>query len=409
MFPVTDRCGWSLIHIRQNAVIIDSTRMTPPRFIEDLIYLILESDDHWWPRDLLRLARVSPAWLAPVRNRLYVCPSLRSFRACGLLARTLTENPCLQTLLHGIDIRPSISFDVDCGELSATEMASLRYILNLDGLRSLTLGGELAVHAERFLHSLTHPDAVTELNIHGSTQRGGHGYFRCRKPASLEWDEVMAFKFPNLRKLQLSDLEIDIMYPPLPYSLEVTDLYLDNIEITSGYLPHLFHDSWSSLRHLSVIARTASDFDEHLRVILDCCSPGLEALHYEVVDARSEHILFDDASTMLPSLRHLRLSGVDIQPHALSVIQETCRSLEDLSVTGRVARVSAADWVLFLNSGALPSLRHLSIPWGTYRPPFVRWQRESCETVLDASTTRKIHLSPPDVDVMPNYGRCIRN
>jgi len=368
---------------------------TPARFIEDLIYLILESNDHWWPRDLLRLARVSPAWLTPVRKRLYAYPSIRSFRACGLLARTLTENPCLQTLLHGIDIRPSIGFDVDDGELSTTEMASLRYILNLDGLRSLTLGGELAVQAERFLHSLAHPDTVTELNIHGSTHRTGHGYFRCRKPASLEWDEVMAFKFPNLRKLHLSNLEVDILYPPIPYDLEVTDLHLDNIDITSGYLPHLFHESWSSLRHLSVIAKTASDFDEHLRVALDCCSLGLETLHYEVVDARSDRILFDDASTMLPSLCHLRLCGVDIQPHTLSVIQEVCRNLENLSVTGRVVRVSPVDWVLFLNSGALPSLRCLSIPWGTYRPPFVGWSVETSKIVLDASANRKIHLSCP--------------
>jgi len=368
---------------------------SPPRLIEDLVYLILGSDDHWWPRDLVRFAGVSSAWLAPVQNRLYGCPNLRSFRACGLLARTLTENPYLQSLLHGIDIRPSIGFDIDDGELSATEMASLRYILSLDGLGSLTLGGELAVQAERFLHSLTHPDAITELHIDGSTHSTGHSYFRCRKPASLEWDECMAFKFSNLRVLKLSNLEIDIIYPPIPYDLKVTHLYLDNIDITSGYLFHLFHKSWSSMRHLSVIARIASDFDKHLQLTLDCCGPSLEVLHYEVVDARSDYILFNDASTVLPSLRHLCLCGVDIYPHTLSVIQEVCRNLEELSVTGRIVRVSPIDWALFLSSGALPSLRHLSTPWGTFRPPFVRWSQENSKSVLDASANRKIHLSCP--------------
>jgi hypothetical protein len=298
-------------------------------------------------------------------------------------------------LIHGIDIRPSIGFDVDDGGLSATEMASLRYILGLDGLRSLTLGGELAVQAERFLHSLAHPHTVTELHIDGSVHSVGHSHFRCRKPASLEWDEVIAFKFPNLRKLKLSNLEIDIAYPPMSYDLEVTDLHLDNVDITSGYLPHLFHESWSSLLHLSVIAKTALDLDEHLRLTLDCCGPGLETLHYEVVDARSDHILFDDPFTMLPSLQHLCLCGIDIQPHTLSVIQEICPNLEDLSVTGRVVRVSPNDWALFLSSGALPSLRHLSIPWGTYYPPFVRWSQETCKSVLDATAIRKIQLSCP--------------
>jgi hypothetical protein len=147
-----------------------------------------------------------------------------------------------------------------------------------------------------------------------------------------------------------------------------------------------------------VTAKTASDFDEHMRLTLDCCGPGLESLRFEATDARPEHILFDDASTILPSLRHLYLCGVDIQPHTLSVIREVCRNLEDLSVTGRVVRISPLDWALFLNSGALPSLRHLSTPWGTYRPPFVRWSQENSKSVLDASAIRNIHLSCPQPD-----------
>lgn len=361
-------------------------------FINDLVYLILESSDHWWPRDLLRLATVSSAWLSPVRKRLYACPSIRSYRACSLLARSLTKNPCLLSLLHGIDIRPS-GFDTDDMELSAKEMASLRYILSLDGLESLTLGGELAVQSERFLHALVHPEAITELQIDGS-HTAGYSYLHCRKAASLEWDEVMAFKFPNLRKLKLCNLELDILHPPMPYNLQVTDLQLHGVDITSGHLPHLFHESWSSLRRLSVVATRASEFDEQLRLTLDVCGPSLETLYYEVLDARSDCALFDDDAAPLPSLRYLWLNGVEIHSHTLSIIQRVCHRLEDLSISGRVVWISPGDWVSFLTSGALPSLRILSTPSGTYCPPFAHWSQEMWQSVRDASTTRNIRLSP---------------
>lgn len=370
-------------------------RQASPRFIEDLVHLILASDDHWWPRDLLRLARVSPAWLAPARKRLYAHPSLRSFRACGLLARTLTENPCLRTLLHGIDIRPSIGYGVDEGGLTAAEMASLRFIFSLDGLRTLTLGGEVAVQAERFLHLLGHPEAVTELHIDGSLQNAGQSYLRCQKPASMEWDEVMAFKFPNLRILRFSNLELDIVYPPMPYDIEVTDLHLDHVDIVSGHLSQLFNESWSSLKHLSVIAQTAMDSEEHLRLTLDCCGDSLEALSYEVVDARSDRLLFDDDTAPLPSLRRLRLDGVDVHERTLDTIQRTCHNLDELSITGRAVRVSPSAWVSFLSSGSLPSLRHLGAPWGTCHPPFTHWSKEASQLVLDASADRHIELPCP--------------
>ena len=180
----------------------------------------------------------------------------------------------------------------------------------------------------------------------------------------------------------------------MPYDLQVTDLQLNNVDITSGHLPHLFHKSWSSLRRLSVVATRASEFDEQMRLTLDVCGPGLETLYYEVVDARSYYTLFDDDTTPLPSLRYLGLNGVEVHSHTLSIIQQLCQKLEDLSITGRAVWVSPADWVSFLVSGALPSLHILSTPWGTYRPPFAHWSQEMCQSVLDASAVRKIQLCP---------------
>ena len=51
--------------------------------------------------------------------------------------------------------------------LDEQEMQSLRYILGLKGLRSVTLGGDLAVSAERFLHVMTDTRAITSLHIDG--------------------------------------------------------------------------------------------------------------------------------------------------------------------------------------------------------------------------------------------------
>src|SRR5262245_26307549 len=95
---------------------------TPPRFIDDLVYLILECDDSWWSRDLLRLARVSSAWLWPVRKRLYACPGLHSFRSCSLFARTLAESPYLLPLVHGINLRPTRACSDGIGRLTREEM-----------------------------------------------------------------------------------------------------------------------------------------------------------------------------------------------------------------------------------------------------------------------------------------------
>jgi hypothetical protein len=338
------------------------------RFINDLIPIILENDDHWWTMDLLRLATVSPAWLGAVRRRLYECPTLFTFTSFRLFARSLKGNNHLIALIRGIDLRPSARcYATDVEE----EMASLRYILSLGVYGKVVLGGELAVKAERFLHSLAHPESVTELRIDGNTENGECGYFHCQRPPSLEWDNVIAFKFSNLRRLKLSNLELDIVYSPVPYEFGLEDLVIDNVQIIGGYFCHIHQ---SCLRHLHVIAINSSDIDEHLRLMLDLCGSTIETLHFEIRrNPRCRVHIFDNDSRPCPSLHQLHLSDVEIDVEMLSAIAQICPNLEVLIITGRSVSVSADEWTTFIGSGTLPKLRYLVTPYGTQYPPFVRW------------------------------------
>jgi hypothetical protein len=372
-----------------------------PRFIDDLVPIILESHSHWWPQDLIRLSTVSSAWLGHARRLLYECPGLWSFAACHLFERSLRNNEYLTTLIRGIDLRPRAAHSYSAtGQITEKEMASLRYILSLVGFRKVILGGELSVKAERFLHSLAHPESVTHLQIEGDLDIYC-SYLRSQKPSSLEWDEVIAFKFPNLRSLKLSNLELDIIHPFVPYELEIADLILDNVHIIGGYLHHLLNQSWSHLRRLFVIARSASEFDEHVRLMLDCCRPNIQTLHYDIqCNPRSSTApLFGGNSQPCPSLRQLYLRDVEIGDEGLFTIGQTFPNLETLTVAGRSVRVSADDWTAFIRSGALPSLQYLTIPGGTHYPPFMHWLPEIGIPILKASAQRNIRciypLMPP--------------
>lgn len=355
-----------------------------PRIVNDLIPVILQSSDHWWSRDLARLALVSSAWLFCVRRQLYASPVVQSFSSCFLLARTLSENTFPSSLVRGIDLRPMVGDEVrECRESNETLMASIRFILALDGLETITLGGELSVRAERFLHILTSPDTVTSLHIDGYSNKNS----LCRRP-SLEWDETMAFKFPNLRKLRLSNLDLEVIYPSIPFELQVTDLLLDNVQLTGGHIIHLLHET-TSLKHLFVFTSNTVEFDEQIRFMLD--SYAIESLHYETTgDVPPSQTIF---SAQCLSLRTLYLSGMYVDLGTLNSIDQCCPNVAGLSVLGRMVKLTPREWATFIGSGALPALRDLGVPWGTNNPPFRRWTAASEATVREASAVRNVQLS----------------
>ena len=355
-----------------------------PRFISDLVPLILESNDHWWPRDLVSLSQVSHVWLAPARRLLYASPTIHHFQACSKLARTLSENPSLVHLVKGVDLQP-LPRDTDQHFIRA----DLKSILALDGLQSITLGGHLAIKAERFLNIVGDPSSVTSLHIDGSQLSHFSASF---PPPSLEWDESIAFKFCSLEKLRLTDIELEIMFPSIPYQLHLSDLVLENVTIIDGYLCHLLHET-PSLPRLCIQSGSALDFDEHIKLVLPSCA--VQTLDYEV---QREHPisfnLFDTNSPNLLSMRSLRLAGIPVDSHFLALITQRCRNLEELIIVGRTVRILPHDWATFVTTRPLSSLRTIGLPWGTDHPPFTAWCDSARQAIFQAAALQDIQIVP---------------
>ncbi|KZP32360.1 hypothetical protein FIBSPDRAFT_1036984 [Athelia psychrophila] len=365
--------------------------MPQPRFIPDLAPLILESlhPSSWWPRDLLRLALVSPAFLHPVRKRLYARPSLASFRACVLLARTL---------------------DADSA---------------LPGLRELAIGGAMAVRAERFLHWVAHPYDVHTLCVDGSQAAAASqsafssssssssysmGCGRAEQ-GSLAWDESLAFKFAGLARLRLVALELDVAPPPpdTPYELAVGTLALEDVDVVAGHLVHLLHGSWPALTRLAVSAKAP---DAQLGPALAACADTLQSLSVRYEDAAPFRALDDadaegDADVLrhpLRALRSLAISGAPLTRAALARIAAPAQypRLETLDVAGRGVGVSAGEWAGWLErlerlegpEGALPALKQLGTPGGTCGKRWAPWGPgdEAVVRLREAAERRGVRL-----------------
>ncbi|KAK0456266.1 hypothetical protein EV421DRAFT_1895511 [Armillaria borealis] len=357
-----------------------------PRLVDDLIPVILENSNGWWPQDLLSLSTVSFSWLHAIRKRLYAVPVLLSYRSCALLAETLQRNDHLLGMVKGIDIRPLRTGWPECGRPSMKQMASIRFILGLEGLECVTLGGELAVSAHRYLNAMSHPHCVRRLWVDGSLQKES-----LHSPPSLEWDEVLAFKFARLESLQLSNLDLDVVYPSVPYPLRVTSLVLDTVRITNGHLIHLLHET-SSLTQLWVTTERSDDFHEQIRPMLDL--HPIAELHYEM--QCDDPLPFDPSSFESPvhiSLSRLCLIDTPVCPATLQSIERCFPTLEELVVTGRSSRITAEEWATFVSSTTLSTLRELGLPSGTNYPPFQRWSALTEIPVRKESSLRGIHLS----------------
>ncbi|KAF8973758.1 hypothetical protein BDZ97DRAFT_1912226 [Flammula alnicola] len=348
--------------------------MARSEFIDDLIPLILEADN-WWPRDLVALSTVSPSWLLYIRRRLYPYPIIQSFPAARLLARTLTENPALTSLVTGICLRPMVKDPFT--RTQPAELKALRFLLSLEGLTSIALGGQLSIRAERLLRLIAYPDILQDLHIDGSLL----GHHLTSRP-SLEWDESLAFAFPNLRKLRLTEIELDITPPSILSASSISSLIVENVHILSGHLHHLLNGA-KALDRLHITSNDPAVSDEQLRLVLASCAVG--CLHYNMrKDTNLNRFLLGMDSDSVESLRCLHLDGVFVDLGVLWVVEQICRNLVEFVVSGRTVRVSSDEWAHFIRSGALSSLRRLGLPWGTNIPPFMPWSPSDSQQIRDA-------------------------
>lgn len=354
------------------------------RFVEDVIPSILDSNDHWWGKDLARIALVSPAWLYYVRRRLYASPSLHSFSACAALAQALGSNPYLASLVRHLTLRPT---RIGASRSPSKDRMAVRSLLALEGLQSLVLGGELATQSGRFLGFVTSADTLTRLHVDGSLCTS------LTSRASLEWSEDLRFRFPNLKTLKITNLEMDIDPPFTSQSLQMDELVLENVSIVSGFLSYLVPEG-STLGRLCINTSSACEYDEHIRMIL--YSSSVHILEYEVQKpSPSDGLFLEPEGIRDPhalDIRHLELHGLHVDNGVLALVRRWCPGIEELVVSGRSNRLTPEDWEMYLTSGALPSLRRLAVTRGTNHPPYRPWSDGGVKLVTEASCKRSVEL-----------------
>lgn len=366
-----------------------SSTQLRPRLVDDLIPYILEVYPSFWDRDYVSLARVSRAWVAPIRKLLYKNPALYTFRACTFLARSLSYNAALIPLVRGLYLYPSTS-NSEGGRVTPADTAGLRRLLTIPGLERLSLGGDLAVRAERFLNALASPQTIKHLSIDGSFDCFFHVNRGPHRRASLEWDASLALRFRNLKSLELTDLELEVVSPPAKCILPLETLRLERVSLTGGYLASLARGAWTRLRTLHVTVRKGWEFDEQVRLVLAACAETLEKFEFSTLelDVGGDLNLFgDDPALKFPKLQSVLLGGANVTPEILHQLHTRCSALTTLDVSGRNNLVTPSEWVEMLRNGWWPRLVKLSAPGGT-GPPFMFWSETMARPVIEACERR---------------------
>ncbi|KAF9036425.1 hypothetical protein BDZ89DRAFT_460682 [Hymenopellis radicata] len=354
-----------------------------PLFVADLIPLVLELG-YWWPRELSSLATVSSCWLYYVRRELYANPTLSSYTSCSLFAATFRRNESLCALVKGIHLCP-IRIPTDRSRALAKGMSDIRYVLGvLDGLTRVTLGGDLASGAHRFLNCLSNPEQVHYLHINGFPNSESMA-----ADSSLEWDETLGHKLSSLRELKLAHLELDIVPSGQLPLLQVADLTLDHVSLTQGSLVDMF--STLSLKTLSVTSDGLdNEVDEQLQLLLE--SSEVEELRYEVEWDKARELAFMPPHGVVSSLWQLSLVGTHMCPIVLEAIGQCFPSLRDLFISGRGAHITPEEWDTILRSTMLPCLQKLVIPDGTSQP-YRKWDSVEESILVRQSACRNLCLS----------------
>ncbi|KAL5519503.1 hypothetical protein ACEPAH_1186 [Sanghuangporus vaninii] len=343
----------------------------------DVVENILDSYDHWWPRDFCRLVLVSSVWLQPVRKRLYACPDLVSYRSCHLLARTLQENHDVIPLVRGLDIRPespsSWRHDEE-GKHIRGVCPGVPRLLALANLERLTLSGDLAFSAHHYLRMLATPQLLKSLSI------------VCRapqKPLSVQkqvfaWDGELALRFHMLQTLILDGLLLDV--DDMHYDSEIAldrdtsavvhgctlkELRLRHVDFTdnSGWLCALLGGpgSWRQLRAFTFTTQLCSWRDlNNFFSVLACVHDSLEHLSFyaRAIDlGAATEDEFEDVK-LLHRLRSLKTSYHLLLSENFFPVPV---NVETLEVVGIFEQFHMLDWADCIRCNRFPNLRSLVV------------------------------------------------
>ena len=221
------------------------------------------------------------------------------------------------------------------------------------------------MRAERVVRLVAFPEHLRELEIDGSLIAG-----RLHEEPSLEWDESITCLLGSLKTLRLANIDLDVEPPRIQRPLSVMSLTLHNVCWTNGGLLDLLNGA-CLLHELDVATTDKEEHDEQIGAVLENCT--VESLRYTVEkDTAEGWCALDVESPLTLSMRRLHLDGILVDAGWLSVIEEKYRGLEELSVIGRLVRVTAEEWAAFMLRTSLSA----RLPMGTNCPPFSRWPKE---------------------------------
>ncbi|THH10008.1 hypothetical protein EW145_g1629 [Phellinidium pouzarii] len=371
------------------------------RLVDDLIPTILNHlAADFGQRFVATLALVSSAWLRPARRTLYASPTVSTYHACYLLSRTLSDTPDLRDRIHTLHLHP-VSRTCEAGTMCAcksdhTIALGLAPIFRLPNLEAISLSCDCAIHAQRYLRSFTFPGNVREICVEGMQW---HWSFQACHPvsASLCWSDTLAFRFPNLKRLKLVNLDLSIyesraFESKSPY---IESLHLERVKIIDGKLSDLARNAWGDLQDIALtVTEYSSQFDLH--TILFGVAQSLRTLKYFVKEDNSQYdlsaLIGEDALASCSTLRDLYLS----MPFTSSILLKLGRRLTRLEVLKVYDNyeLSVQDWARVISANAFPNLCELHLPIGHELRRLAEWQWSSQDTkgVRQACAARSIEL-----------------
>lgn len=353
-----------------------------PSLIDDLIPNIIEhlaaSSD---ASHVAPLARISSAWLNPVRKVLYSSPKLLTYHSCLALSQTLIQSPALGKRIHTLSLHPvahpcSKGPSCECCTLQVFAL-SLAPLFRLDNLNQLILGGDCAVHAEWYLRSFLYPKNITSLKVVGMQW---YWSFDSSRPvsASLRWSDSLTSRFSNLKHLEIRNLELYVCevrsFKPKPPHLE--SLILEGVNVTGGQLSDVAPNAWNNLQELSLsFTDHSSAYD--INSILSSASKSIQVLRVFLTgdtegSQLARPLLNEDILASCTSLHSLQLA----LPFAVSFVSRLGDRLTQLKILKVFSNyeIGIEDWASLMYSGAFPSLRELHLPVGHELRRIADWQ-----------------------------------